>query len=492
MDWLNLLSVSLYTLSILGLSLYGVQSLILLILFFRQRRNTYPTPVDPEVWPSVIVQLPIFNEHHVVERLIDAACALDYPVERLLIQVLDDSTDHTTRLAQCRVDYHRLRGVNIVLIHRDDRLGFKAGALAQGLRTAAGELVAIFDADFIPPPDFLRRLVPYLSANPRLGMVQARWGHLNAEYSAITRGEAIFLDAHFVVEQTARSRTGLLFNFNGSAGVWRKSCIEDAGGWQGDTLAEDLDLSYRAQLKGWKLLYLPDFVASAEVSPQIAAFKRQQFRWAHGAIHVLLKVGPSLVSHSLSLRQRVFALLHLSAYLAHLLMLILLAACLPVILSRGQGLPSLQWLSLVGLAPSMLFVVSQWAIYPDWKRRIAYLPVLICLGIGVGLNNGVAVILALAGRREAFKRTPKFHLETKQDSWLTSSYRLPIDWTVWGELALSIYALITLVLAVRLLPALIPMMVLFAAGFGFTGLAGLWQGRRSRLPVPKRRLLRNP
>lgn len=468
--------ITLYTLALSILAVYGTHSLILSILFLRYRKKRLPVLSTPKIWPVVLVQLPLYNECFVVERLIDTTCALDYPLESLNIQVLDDSTDETTGLARERVDFHRKQGIQIELLHRDERTGFKAGALALGLNSAPGELIAILDADFLPPPDFLKRLIPYLNADPTVGMVQARWGHLNDVYSPITRGQALFLDGHFVVEQTARSRAGLLFNFNGSAGIWRRDCIKDVGGWQGDTLAEDLDLSYRAQIKGWKLAYTPDVLAPAEIPPQIAAFKAQQYRWARGAIQVLRKLGGQLWRARLPISKKIAGYLHISAYLAHLFMLLFLLACLPVVLSRGAGLPPLGWLSLAGFGPPFLFALSQWAIYPDWKRRFLYFPLLMFMAVGVGLNNTRAVLAGFWGKSGEFTRTPKFQLQSSQTLWQNNPYRLPVHWTVWGELLLMFYAAATAVLAIERMPSMIPVLLLFVAGFGYVGAVGLWQG----------------
>jgi hypothetical protein len=285
----------LYLIAALLVALYGGTALLLATLYLRRGREPVSPPPEPETWPTITVQLPVYNELYVVTRLIDAVARLDYPRDRLQVQVLDDSTDETTRLARARVAYHQARGLDIELIHRRERSGFKAGALARGLASARGELIALFDADFVPPPDFLRRTVPYLAAQPRLAFVQTRWGYLNAGYSALTRAQTIALDGHFIVEHLGRNRNGLLMNFNGTAGVWRRAAIDDAGGWQPDTLTEDVDLSFRAHLAGWWALYLPEVECPAELPPQIAAFKRQQARWATGAAQCLVKLGGALI-----------------------------------------------------------------------------------------------------------------------------------------------------------------------------------------------------
>jgi cellulose synthase/poly-beta-1,6-N-acetylglucosamine synthase-like glycosyltransferase len=350
-----------HALVVLWLAIYGLNSLILAFLYLRHRRAVVPAPsADWSVLPPVTVQVPVYNELHVVERAIDGVAALDYPRDRLQIQILDDSTDETTRLARARTALHRERGVDITVLRRPDRGGFKAGALAWGLSQARGEYVAIFDADFCPHPDFLLRTIPHFLARPRLGMVQTRWSYLNADYSPLTRAQALALDGHFVVEQAGRHRSGLLVSFNGAAGVWRRRCIEEAGGWQADTLCEDLDLSYRAQLAGWECLYLPAVDAPAEVPPQIAAFKRQQSRWAQGSVQALRKLAGSILrSRRLRWGQKGMALVHLSSYLAHPLMVVFLLASLPTLLMPDSALLPLGSLGLMCLGPLLVYVVSQ-------------------------------------------------------------------------------------------------------------------------------------
>ncbi len=498
-----------YVLALIGLSIYGLQALLMSILFLVNWKRNPPVPSKPHIWPSVTVQLPLYNEKYVVERLIDSACQLDYPVKKLSIQVLDDSSDETTCLAASKVKYYRRRGLNISLLHRPVRDGYKAGALAEALPRAPGELIAVLDADFLPPRDFLKKIVPYLAADPLIGMVQARWGHLNADYNLLTRGQALFIDGHFIVEQTARSRSGLLFNFNGSGGVWRKSCIIDSGGWQSDTLAEDLDLSYRAQLKGWRISYLPNLVIPAEIPPQIAAFKKQQYRWARGAIQVLRKdIKAIFANERLSLTQRIMAILHLSGYLTHPLMLIFVLTSLLVVLDKGHGLPYLPWLSLAGLGGPVLFGISQASVYHDWIRRLLNLPVLLGLGMGIAFSNTRAVIAGFSRKPGVFERTPKFRLESRQDGWKRNKYRLKLDYDIIAELLLGVYSAITLTLAIHDFPPLIPALVMFTLSFLYTGITGLVQSlagaRAKHLPAdsqvysesihnpPPSEILRNP
>jgi cellulose synthase/poly-beta-1,6-N-acetylglucosamine synthase-like glycosyltransferase len=469
------LFTAIYVLAALLLALYGANSLLLTAMYSRVRHRQ-PSEPPLERVPRITVQLPIFNELHVVERLIDAVARLNYPSDRLQIQVLDDSTDETTGVASARVRFHRARGVDIELVRRRGREGFKAGALAHGLRSATGELIAIFDADFVPSPDFLLRTVPHFLNNPRMGFLQTRWGHLNADYSPLTRAQALALDGHFAVEQTARQRAGWFMNFNGTAGVWRRACIDESGGWSGDTLSEDLDLSYRAQLAGWEAGYLPHVVAPAEVPPQLAAFKRQQFRWAKGSIQCLRKLARGVWQVDRPLGARLEGLVHLSSYLAHPLMITMLLATLPLLLSGARLNWPLAYLSLASLGPPLLYAVAQKALYPDWWRRYARMPLLVLLGSGIALNNSVAVLQAMLGRESRFRRTPKFSLEGRLGRWKGQRYALAPDWMILGELLLALYAALTIGVAWRQGHTwAIPFLCLYLGGFGMVATVGLWQ-----------------
>ncbi len=475
---LDKLLTVLYIFSLVSLSIYGLQAFLLSMLFLRKRRHNPPPPPKPKDWPTVTVELPIYNEKYVLERLIDAVCTLDYPSDRLSIQVLDDSTDETTALATQKVKHYRKLGVDITLLHRNDRAGYKAGALAAALPHAKGELIAIFDADFVPPKDFLQRVVPHLAADPQLGMVQARWGHLNADYNLLTRSQALLLDGYFVIEQTARSRSGLLFNFNGSGGIWRKTCIIDSGGWQADTLAEDLDLSYRAQLNGWRITYLPDVVIPAEIPPQMAAFKQQQYRWTRGGTQVLRKYFTRLKANKhLTPVQRIMAYLHLSGNLSYLLVLVGLITSLPVVLDKGQWVPHLPYMTLAGIGGPLLFGLSQATIYRDWLRRLINLPILLCLRIGLTFSNARAVIAGFRRNPGVFERTPKFKVESPNDNWQRNKYRVKVDFDIIAELGLGIYAAVTLGLAVSNFPPLIPALAMFTVSFIYTGITSLVQSK---------------
>ena len=311
------------------LGLYGLNNLILTWTYLRHRKDPLPEPAAPAEWPQVTVQLPIYNELHTTERLLNKVAQLDYPRDRMEIQVLDDSSDETRQLAAQMVGQLQADGFDISHITRTDRTGYKAGALSFGMQTARGELIAIFDADFLPPKDFLKRMVPHF-ADPAVGCVQARWGHVNRDYSVFTRTQALGVDGHFLVQQAARSKSGLFLNFNGTAGMWRQSCIADAGGWQGDTLTEDLDLSFRAQLRGWRIAYLPELVVPAELPAQISAFKRQQARWAQGSMETALKLLRPLLRSQQPWRVKLEGVLHLTGYLVHPLMLAIILLSFPM------------------------------------------------------------------------------------------------------------------------------------------------------------------
>lgn len=466
-----------YTLTLLWLSAYSLQALILTVLYLRHRRTAAPeASAAPETWPKVAVQLPVFNERHVVERLIDAAAALDYPRDRLEIQVLDDSTDDTTALAEARAAYHRGRGVNVQVLRRPDRNGFKAGALAWGLAHTDAGFLAVFDADFRPRPDFLRRTIPVLLSQPDVGMVQTRWSHLNDEFSPLTRVQALALDGHFVVEQTARSRSGLLINFNGSGGVWRRACIESAGGWQDDTMTEDMDLSYRAQLAGWRMRYLPEVDAPAELPAQMEALKRQQRRWAQGSVQCLRKLGRAILAGRLSWPQKLMALLHVSGYFTQPLLIVLLLVTLPLLWARQDTPGLLMVLGLAGLGPPLLFVTAQAALYADWRQRVRYFPALLALATGLTWSTSRGVWQGLIRWGGTFRRTPKFKIEGRQGHWANSSYRLAPDWTVLGELALMAYAVATVaVAATRGQYALLPFLGLYVVGYGLVAASTVWQ-----------------
>ena len=476
----------LYTLSAVGLALIGFNALILSILYLIHRHAgiVEPDPHNITDWPTVVVQLPIYNERYVVERLIEAATQLDYPRHRLFIQLLDDSTDETVTRIAAAVERARAAGLSIEHIRRPSREGFKAGALAYGLEHTQADFVTIFDADFVPAPDYLRRVIPYFLSDERLGMVQTRWAHLNAETNALTRAQALALDGHFVVEQTARHRSGLLMNFAGTAGVWRRQCIEDSDGWHWDTLSEDIDLSYRAQMKGWRFLYLPDVAVPAEIPALMMAFKRQQARWATGTIQCLRKLGGTLLRARLTFWQKAEALIHLSGYLMHPLMLLILLLTLPLMLSGQMSELPLAGLGVAMLGAPLEAVLSQSRLYPRWWKRLAAYPVLMMIGAGIAVSNTQAILKALSGKAQPFLRTPKFEVRESRSAWIGSVYALPADATIGIEIFFALYAAATAVLSVSRLPALTPFLLLYALGFGYVAALSLWQGRVVRYVLP--------
>lgn len=485
----------LYLISAALLAVYGLNSLLLTWLA-RQRSavKTHeaastgePLPASFDDYPHVTVQLPIYNERYVVERLIEAVANLDWPAERLQIQVLDDSTDETRRLIAAALARHRANGARMALDHRHrtDRQGYKAGALQAGLAEANGEFIAIFDADFIPPPDFLKRTIPHFS-DPRVGCVQTRWGHLNPDSSQLTKVQALGIDGHFLIEQQARHAVGAFLNFNGTAGVWRRACITDAGGWQGDTLTEDLDLSYRAQLKGWRISYHPEIVAPAELPAQIEAFKRQQFRWAKGSFQTAIKLMGSLWRSSQPIWLKGMATLHLTTYGVHPLMLLNLLLALPMTMSDSLVV-HLTPLFIVGaIGPPLLYWTAMQAGKSAWPARVARLLLLIALGTGLAVNNSRAIWQAVSGAGSEFKRTPKFALVGRSGKWQSSAYALPREATAWLELGLAIYALALLGWVISQgVWWLVFWMTLYAVGYSYVAILAFVQTRQARLARPK-------
>jgi len=412
LPWPWTAAVLLFAATQILLLLYSTHRLLTLRRWVRARRRPRTPDIEPGEWPTVTVQLPVFNERAVVERLIDSAARLDYPPHLLQIQILDDSTDETFLRAGNRAEHWRRQGVEIELRHRQDRAGFKAGALAAGLESASGEIIVVFDADFVPAPDFLRRIVPRFS-EPRIGMVQARWGHLNRERSVLTAAQAVMLDAHFLLEHEARASEGLFFNFNGTAGAWRRACIEDAGGWTHDTLTEDLDLSYRAQLRGWKFVPATDVEARAELPADVLALKSQQRRWAKGSIQTARKVLPALLRSALPARVKLEAVIHLTANATYPLLLlsgVLLLAVITIPSSLPSGLAVALDVSaiLCGVLPVTAFLCAGQlaAGRRAWRIPGAVLSALV-VGAGLTVNNTLAVAGGLRKPLGDWERTPK-------------------------------------------------------------------------------------
>lgn len=463
-----------YYLVVISLACYGFHNLFTTILYLRMKTSKkHGGRARPlKKWPLVTIQLPIFNEKYTVERLLRAVTCLDYPTDCLQIQVLDDSTDDTLDLVSKLVEEYKSQGGNIELIHRVNRQGYKAGALDNGLHTATGEFIGIFDADFVPKSNWLRRTVP-LFQNQQLGCVQTRWGHTNQQYNSLTRAEAMGIDGHFIIEQTVRSKNGFFLNFNGTAGLWRRACIEDAGGWQWDTLTEDLDLSYRAQMRGWKFDYLPDVVVPAELPPQVEAFKKQQFRWAKGSFQVVRKILPSVLQSGLSWKVRLMALLHLTGYFIHPLMLSLLLLTLPVGLLFPEAFNIYPISIVAGLGPPLLYVTATATQKTSFLKRMKCFPLLVIVGFGLSLSTSIAVIEGLFSKGGAFIRTPKLNLDNnKQRKKIDRAYVAPLSSLVWIEIALGVYALVTgIVLGPYMGWGIVLWMILYMLGFFY--IAGL-------------------
>ena len=469
-----------FVLVILGL--YGWHRYYLVYAYMKNKDRV---PGPPPAWegplPPVTIQLPIYNEMYVVDRLLQATARIDYPKELLEIQVLDDSTDETTEVARASVGRLAAQGFDIKYLHRTDRTGYKAGALEEGLKVARGQFVAIFDADFIPSPDFLQKTVPHFH-DPKVALVQARWGHVNADYSLLTKVQAILLDAHFVLEHGGRNRAGHFFNFNGTAGIWRREVIPAAGGWQHDTLTEDLDLSYRAQMLGWKFVFLPDLVAPAEVPVEMNSFKSQQHRWAKGSIQVCLKLLPKILQSDLPFGVKAEAFLHLTANFNYLLMSALSILMFPSMVIRYN----MGWYEMLLIDVPLFFaatasvanfyVVSQRELYPDWKTRLKYVPFLMSVGIGLAVNNTRAVLEALFHHETAFARTPKYGIERGSDQWTGKKYQQAVAIQPLIEIALGLYFTMTVFYALAYgIYGSLPFLVLFQAGFLYMGLTSVIQ-----------------
>jgi cellulose synthase/poly-beta-1,6-N-acetylglucosamine synthase-like glycosyltransferase len=474
-----------YFIVLILLASYGAHRYVLVYLYYKNKKNRTTEPAALfEDLPRVTVQLPIFNEQYVVDRLLDSICKLQYPREKLDIQLLDDSTDETVEVARSLVERYASMGYPVTYHHRTNREGYKAGALAAGLKAAKGEFVAIFDADFVPPEDFLMKVIHHFT-NPKVGMVQTRWTHINRNYSFLTEVEAIMLDGHFVLEHSGRARSDVFFNFNGTAGMWRRIAIDEAGGWQHDTLTEDTDLSYRAQLKGWKFVYLQDVECPAELPVEMTAFKTQQARWAKGLIQTSKKILPQVLKSDVPRHVKLEAWFHLTANLSYPLMIVLSVLLLPAMIIRFyQGWFQMLYIDLPlfmasTFSISSFYLVSQKELFPrTWPRAFLYLPFLMALGIGLTITNTRAVLEALVGKQTAFARTPKYRVESKKDKVGAKKYRKRLGWVPWVELMIGTYFASTVYYAIANENYItVPFLLLFVVGYWYTGLMSLLQGR---------------
>jgi cellulose synthase/poly-beta-1,6-N-acetylglucosamine synthase-like glycosyltransferase len=475
------ITLYLAVLSILGV--YGFHRAHLVYLFWRHRNNQPPAPLAWDELPLVTVQLPMYNELYVAERLLDSIALLDYPKDRLELQVLDDSTDETIEIVAKKVAALKAMGFDITHIHRVDRTGFKAGALEQGMMIAKGDYLMVFDADFVPTPSILRQLISYFT-DPKVGMVQARWDHLNRDYSMLTRAQALMLDGHFVIEHIARNRSGRFFNFNGTAGIWRKTAIIDAGGWQHDTITEDMDLSFRAQIRGWKFIYVPDAIAPAEVPCEMNSFKGQQFRWAKGSAQTTKKILPMVLRANLPLRVKLEACFHLTNNFAYLFLVALACLQLPNMLLRHKiDNPKLLLLDVplfVATSGSIIlfYLSTHHFLYRNVWDAAKRLPLMMALGIGLSINNAHAVLEGLFTKDAEFVRTAKHGITTNDQSWKKRKYKASKNIATVVEVLFGLYFVFTIGLAAYTGAwTSIPFLVLFMVGFLYVGLLSLYQAR---------------
>ncbi len=475
------LTLATYFFVVIILAVYGWHRYYLVYVYMKNRGREPKANTRLDPMPVVTIQLPLYNEMYVADRLIEAVCAVEYPCELLEIQVLDDSTDETCSVAEAAVQRFAAQGFDIKYLHRTNRVGFKAGALEEGLKAARGQFVAIFDADFIPTPDFLERLMPHF-ADPKVGMVQARWGHINQDYSLLTKIQSILLDGHFVLEHGGRNRAGHFFNVNGTAGIWRRSVIADAGGWQHDTLTEDLDLSYRAQLRGWKFVFVSDVIAPAEVPVEMNSFKSQQHRWAKGSIQTCRKLLPEILRADVPLGTKAEAFFHLTANFNYPLMVVLSILIFPSMVIRYN----MGWYEMLLIDVPLFFaatfsvcnfyMVCQREIHRDWVARLKYLPFLMSIGIGLSINNTRAVFEALFNRQSEFARTPKYRIEGAGDEWIGKKYHQTVAIQPLIELALGLYFTATVFYALaNQIYGTLPFLMLFQIGFLYTGLVSIVQ-----------------
>jgi len=471
--------LALYAVVIMILTMYAVHAWIMFFYYIRSRHKKPLQAKAIEKFPLVCVQLPMYNEKYVVERLLKWVTRLDWPRNRLDIQVLDDSTDETTEICRCLVKYYHAHGFRIRLLHRTDRKGYKGGALTEGLARTRASLVAVFDADFLPPPDFLKRTIPYFK-DRKVAVVQSRWEHINHDYSILTRVQAILLDQHFTIEQQMRNRFGHFMTFNGTAGVWRKRAIEDAGGWDGNCLAEDVDLSFRAQLKGWKFVYLNDLKSPSELPIDVAGFKSQQFRWAKGTIQAGKKLLPSILSSKLSFLSKFEAVVHVTAHLVYPLLFMLALLTLPLLLVRNSGVDYRSYFVFmsifsVGALPYfLLYFFAQKDSYPDWKSRLGAIPLVISAVMALCVNNSIAVIEGFLGKASEFVRTPKYNITARDMADHKRGYRAKLKPSTFVELGLGIYLTATVVYAlVTMQFAILPFIVLYAFGFLYFSLSAI-------------------
>ncbi len=477
-----------YFASLTILFLFGSSGFVMIYYYMKHRNTQHTAAGKLEQFPRVTMQLPVFNEYYVVERLIRATCELNYPKEKLEIQVLDDSTDETTELIARMTESYRAQGFDIRHIRRTNRSGYKAGALKEGLKSASGDFIAIFDADFVPNKDFLYKTLPYFFMDEKIGLVQTRWEHLNSDYSFLTRVQAMALDGHFVIEQNVRNKAGFFINFNGTGGIWRAKCILDAGNWESDTLTEDLDLSYRAQLRGWKFKFLNDVTSPAELPSEINALKSQQFRWTKGAIETARKILPLVWKSDLPLEKKIHATFHLSNNIVFPFILVAGILNVPLIFIKHQGgyenyFTVMAVFVFAFLGSFLFYLYSQKDVYRDWQRRMLLFPLFMAGSMGFAVNNTRAVIEGLFKKKSEFVRTPKYSVIGKTDNWLDKKYVFrKVNYTVIIEVIMALYCFFGVAASIYYLElAAVPFQLMFSIGFGLVAWLSMkhaWLARR--------------
>jgi len=462
-----------YFISLTILFLFGSSGFVMIFYYLKHRDKKIERTEVLEEFPPVTIQLPLFNEYYVAGRLIDAACRIDYPRDRLEIQILDDSTDETSDIVAERVAFYIRQGFDLKHLRRSSRAGYKAGALKEGLKTARGEFIAMFDADFLPQPSFLKLTLPYFYLDKKIGLVQTRWEHLNRDYSFLTRVQAMALDGHFVIEQNVRNKAGFFINFNGTGGIWRKDCILDSGNWEADTLTEDLDLSYRAQLRGWRFKFLNDVTSPAELPSEINALKSQQFRWTKGAIETARKILPQVWKSKLPFEKKVHATFHLSNNIVFPFILVAGILNVPLVFIKHQGGYELYFTIMAifvfaFLGSFFFYLYSQKDVYQDWQKRMLLFPLFMAGSMGFAVNNTKAVLEALFRRPSEFIRTPKYSVVDKKDRWLDKKYAMmKVNYTVVIEFLLALYCFFGVCASIYYLElAAVPFQLLFSMGFG--------------------------
>ncbi len=474
----NIVLIS-YFVSLSILFLFGLHGFIMIFYHNKYKGVSHTPMTEIDENALVTIQLPLYNELYVVERLIEKVCEIDYPKDKLEIQVLDDSTDETVQIAERMVKLKAAEGFDIKHIRRANRIGFKAGALKEGLVTATGDYIAIFDADFIPHKDFIKKTLSFFN-DDKVGMVQTRWEHINGDYSILTKAQALALDGHFVIEQTVRNKAGFFINFNGTGGVWRKSCIEDAGNWNSDTLTEDLDLSYRAQLNGWRFVFLKDFTSPAELPSEINALKTQQFRWTKGAIETAKKILPLVWKSKIPLRVKLQSTFHLTNNLVFPFILLAAILNVPLIFIKNSGsheayFAVMSVFVLAFVSSFLFYMYSQKDIHSDWRKKIVLFPLFMAGSMGFAVNNSRAVMEGLLNRKSEFVRTPKFNVNGNKDSWIGKKYRSKkLEMSVVVELIMAVYCLIGIASSIYFSEiAALPFQILFFIGFSFVSLTSI-------------------